>query len=79
MTSGQTVASLFFANVFGKGHGVKVFNLLIALSVSKVKVQILCTPLCAVQNMSGTPSWVTFAIICTLAVQNGVSDLHYRH
>ncbi|THW04454.1 amino acid transporter [Aureobasidium pullulans] len=32
MTSGVTVASLFFTNVFGHAKGVKVFNLLIALS-----------------------------------------------
>ncbi|KAG9517781.1 amino acid transporter, partial [Aureobasidium melanogenum] len=31
-TSGVTVASLFFTNVFGHAKGVKVFNLLIALS-----------------------------------------------
>lgn len=32
MKSGVTVASLFFTNVFGHAKGVKVFNLLIALS-----------------------------------------------
>ncbi|THV86340.1 amino acid transporter [Aureobasidium pullulans] len=32
MTSGVTVASLFFTNVFGHAKGVKAFNLLIALS-----------------------------------------------
>lgn len=31
-SSGVTVASLFFTNVFGHAKGVKVFNLLIALS-----------------------------------------------
>jgi amino acid transporter len=31
-TSGVTVASLFFNNVFGHAKGVKAFNLLIALS-----------------------------------------------
>jgi amino acid transporter len=31
-TSGVTVASLFFTNVFGHAKGVKAFNLLIALS-----------------------------------------------
>ncbi|GAB7356754.1 hypothetical protein MBLNU459_g7654t3 [Dothideomycetes sp. NU459] len=31
-TSGQTVASLFFHNVFGNAKGVKAFNLLIAFS-----------------------------------------------
>lgn len=32
MSGGQTVASLFFENVFGKAKAVKAFNLLIALS-----------------------------------------------